>query len=219
MATGVAFGLLSAQQSHGQSDPQSVSFSFASDDHHAGPTFFVREDGVIESRARVDLMVDVNNHTRGGQVTFQATLAFLGKVTRHQRCPYLGKWLHIWTVRTERLRFDHIAPGTGLNPLLLEVRPTNIILTSISTDPNFVGETMTMQVSELVEPNITFAPGPRMQGIGVFPGDLVRSEDLSFTLTNLRSKSGIPLVRINAAGEFLESFSTEGSFSASADKG
>lgn len=206
--------------------PRSVTFSFASDDHHDGPTFTITGGNKISAKASVDLMVDLNNHTPGGQVTFQATLILEGELSKHQVCPVslplLTGFTHTWVIKPTVLRFDHNAPGTSLAPNLLEVVSPYLILQAVSSSPSFIMDAANITIHERLAPNIVFIPGPRMQGIGVTPPALQQNEELAFTLTNIKRLSGgisasAPIMIDAATGNFLNDFIAEGSFSASAD--
>lgn len=198
----------------------SVSFSFASDDNHAGPTFRVDTNNIIEARATVDLMVDVNSHDKGGQVTFQSSFHFVGQAVNYQLYPYFGRWLHTWTVEPKIIQFDHITATTPLNPLLLAIKTKGLMLTSVSNTRYAISETLTMQGSELFAP-IKFGVGPRVQGIGIPQLAVDYNPDVAFTLTNLQYPNFVgtpnPIMIQVVNGKFQEPFVTEGSFSASAD--
>ena len=205
---------------------KSVTFSFASDDHHAGPTFTITGGNIISAKAPVDLMVDLNNHTNGGQVTFQALLILEGQLMKHQVCtvslPTTIGFVHTWVIKPTVLRFDHIAPGTLLPPDLLEIKSDYLIFQAVSTSPTFIMDAANITIHERLAPNILFIPGPRMVGIGVNPTNIQYNEDVAFTLTNIKRivPGGVFFsapIAIDAAGNFLADFVAEGSFSASAD--
>lgn len=204
---------------------KSVTFSFASDDHHAGPTFNISGGNIISAKALVDLKVDLNNHTNGGQVTFQSVLVLEGQLFKHQVCtvslPSTIGYVHTWIIKPTVLRFDHIAPGTVLLPDLLEIKSDYLIFQAVSTSPQFIMDAANITIHERLSPTIAFIPGPRMIGIGVNPPNIQYNEDVAFTLTNIKRNAGGVLVSgpipIDAAGNFLSDFVAEGSFSASAD--
>lgn len=204
---------------------KSVTFSFASDDHHAGPTFNITGGNTITAKALVDLKVDLNNHLNGGQVTFQSVLILEGKLFKHQVCtvslPFGLAYVHTWIIIPTLLRFDHIAPGTLLTPDLLEIKSDFLVFQAVSTSPSFIMDAANITIHERLSPNMVFIPGPRMVGIGVNPGSIQYNEDVAFTLTNIkRAIAGgffSAPISIDPMGNFLSDFVAEGSFSASAD--
>lgn len=188
-----------------------VYYSFASDDHHDGPTFSGSQD-YISGVAEVDLMVDNNDDTLGGQVTFLCDFDFGGQIRNHQVVAVGADFLHIWEVYSSQTTFIHVTGG--FLPILV-IGIDDGVLTSISPSMNTLGETMTIQSSESVD-----------MACVVFPLNLLAtmlgvtyptSEDVAYTLTNVRTASG-GLVPLNKNGSFAESWTSEGSFSASAEQ-
>jgi hypothetical protein len=193
-----------------------VSFSFASDDHHEGPTvtgFDSSFGGVILA----NLVTDLNDDASGGLVIFP-TEAYLGfyDVRKHrvERCG--SHYLHTWKV-SGRLDFIH-RDALAFLPLLTMgfVEGT---LTSISPDVDRLGETATLQVSESVDALTQIYPQSLLNAVLAVSGltPITSSEDLAFTFTNLRKTDGSQdRPRLDAVtGLPVDEWKAEGSFSAS----
>ena len=186
-----------------------ISFSFASDEFHSGPTFY-GEKNRIYAKAELDLVIDLNNHDYGGQVTFLSNFVFEGYTYKHTVFPYGGQYLHVWRVEG-RGYFNHASVPTS--PMILSFGFSQAVLTSISSSSYAAGETLTLQVSYDSDPNIAFYSGAPLIGLGVDQWDVRYGQDLAFTFTNTNPIwSLIPLTR---DGLFQERWSSEGSFSAS----
>ena len=200
------FLLLSATTLFAMSE--TTNFSFASDDHHNGPTFTSPGGDQIYGRARVDLMVDVNEDLGGGQVTFQSEFKFEGRTYDYMVIPCGSAWLHIWKIQGAFV-FSHFSlPG---NPGLLEVSFEEGVLTALSPSDTYIIETMTLQVNRPSDQTLTFTPFPLLGCVIQTP--LQESLDLAFTFTNLHGLSQ-PQIDINN-GAWLDEWQAEGSFSAS----
>jgi len=199
-----------------------VTFSFASDDNHDGPTFQGHSGGSmpddfneasafsVDAIVNVDLMVDLNHDVGGGIVIFPSEFTFDGTISNYTLDSRGGNWVHSWDV-SGSFNFRHA--GTG--QLLLVVRFENALLTTLSPSPGSLGETATLQDSEGVDSGISFQTFTLLQGIGVPSSAVTLSEDFAFTMTRIRRSTGIGLPFIDH-GEFLNGWISEGSFSAHA---
>ncbi|MEM1206974.1 MAG: hypothetical protein AAGN66_27320 [Acidobacteriota bacterium] len=202
------------------SPASAVTFSFASDDNHDGPTFhgqrtFSPNDITAattmsaDSLVNVDLMVDVNDDKTGGVVTYQATLRFEGEINNWNVSPQGGGFLHSWEVSEGKIHFDQLGTGSPILTITFE----SALFTTYSPSTDYLGSTATLQGSEEVDNSIKFVAHPVLAGIGVSSSLLSASEDFAFTFTNLRLPNGsaLPLIRF---GYFWDSWVSEGSFSA-----
>ena len=193
---------------------QAVTFSFASDDNHAGANFYydpATPMNIFGSRVPVDLMVDRNDNSTGGIVTIQSYMYFRGEIIQYMNIPFAGNFLHIWKLHGY-MRFYH-----NDNPLLpvLNINFNNAVLTSYSPTNTSAGETMTLQVSESVDPNIIMSPMNLLPGIGVTPATLAAFEDFALTFTSIKTGAGTILIPLAGGGAFNDAWKAEGSFSAS----
>jgi hypothetical protein len=103
------------------------------------------------------------------------------------------------------------------NPILNIVFEEGV-LTSWSPNSTSIGETMTLQNSVSANSSIYFTAYPLLNGIGVSQANLDSSQDIAFTFTNVRpDEDPDALVKIDESGHFLAKWSSEGSFSASAN--
>jgi len=204
----IAFTLLSVGL-FAQETPEATYFSFASDDHHDGPTFSSPDSKYIYGHGSYDLIVDVNEDLGGGQVTFQTEFKLTGLPYDYQLIPCGGAWLHIWKVKGDFSFYHYSQPG---NPQLLEVRFEEAVLTSLSPNPDSISETMTLQGNQPSDPNLKFTAFPLLDC--VIQTSLGKSRDFAFTFTNLRGLSD-PVIDLND-GRWLDEWVSEGSFSASA---
>ena len=186
-----------------------VYFSFASDDYHDGPTFSGSQNH-IGGVAEVDLMVDNNDDGLGGQVTFLSDFDFTGQIRKHQVVSVGTDFLHIWDFYSSQTTFIHVT--SGFLPILV-IGIDDGVLTSLSPNANTLGETMPLQSSEGVDTAcVVFPLNLLATMLGVtYP----TSEDVAYTFTNVRTASG-GLVGLDKDGNFSESWTSEGSFSASA---
>jgi hypothetical protein len=189
-----------------------TSFSFASDDNHNGPTFRGRAGRTIESKAAVDLMVDINGDNDGGLVTFQSVCVVKAELYDHSVISVDNNWLHIWKVGGE-ITFYHRS-NNPYNPLL-SIRFKKGVLTSYSPYWYTIGETMTLENSARVDASIQMIPGARLLKMGVTQSNLAWSEDVALTFTNVRTIHSKP-VEVDREGALLWNWLSEGSFSASA---
>jgi hypothetical protein len=194
-----------------------VYFSFASDDEKNAPTFdgTQSEGRKLTGDAVIDLMVDVNNDANGGIVTFQAKMdAEIFILQPRYGCGIGSNFFSAVQVKGT-IEFSHFDPTTTLPyPKILTITFTNGVLSSYSPSPLFFGETMSLEVSESVDPVIQFTCHPMLQGIGV--NNLTMSEDLAFTFTHVRTTLGGTLVGMDTMGYFMDDWKSEGSFSDSA---
>lgn len=187
-----------------------TTFSFAADDTHDAPVFTFEAFGAIRADAIVNLKVDVNEDNQGGLVEFQSNFFFTGEVYTYNVVPCGSNWLHIWKVRGS-FNFHHF--GIHLPGGLLGVTFEEAVLTSLSPYSNRTGQTLTLEVSDSVDPSLTFSPYSRLVGAGV-PSSLSSGLDFAFTFTKARDKNynqHIPMFHLI----WTEEFTTEGSFSAS----
>jgi len=188
-----------------------TTFSFASDDTHDSPVFTFHSGSAIEAKVELDLRVDVNDDNAGGQITFQSNFVFRGEAYDYMLVPCGSNWLHVWKVKAEAF-FDHY--DVTVANRLLSMYFEEATLTSISPSPDHLGQTLTLEVSESVDRNLTLKPDSILIGAGVHPMELVEREDLAFTFTRARDfhfKQLIPL----SGGKWKDDFTTESSFSAS----
>ncbi|MEM9592955.1 MAG: hypothetical protein AAGD06_01740 [Acidobacteriota bacterium] len=202
------------------SPASAVTFSFASDDNHDGPTFhgaptFSTDDITdaaqmsVDSTVNVDLMVDLNDDKAGGVVTFQATMTFGGSIQIWDQASQGGKYLHSWEVSEGTIHFAQLGTGTPILTITFE----SGMFSSFSPQYYYLGSTATLQSSEEVDSSIRFTAHPLLQGIGVSGTQLSTSEDFAFTFTNVRIPNGssLPLIRHFL---FWDSWVSGGSFSA-----
>lgn len=187
---------------------QFTTFSFASDDTHDGPVFKFHSGTAIEAKTEVDLMVDVNDDNNGGQITFQSLFRFRGEAYDYMVVPCGSNWLHVWKVKGEG-NFTHIDP-TMANTLL-KFGFEQATLTSISPSQSVLGQTLTLQVFDRVDPSFGLSPDTILVGAGVDPFELVERKDLAFTFTKANFGK---FVKLNE-GRWGDEFTTESSFSAS----
>jgi len=190
-----------------------VTFSFASDDNHAGKNFYCNmtdPQSILASRVPVDLMTDRNDTVNGGLVTIQSHMYFRGVVYNYQMVPHNGRFLHMWSVEGY-IYFYHV--DTPLLPIL-RITFQNAILTSYSPTPNAAGKTMTLEVSEPVDPNMVMTPMNLLPGIGVNPINLSVLENFALTFTNITTATGVILTPL-IGGVFADAWKSEGSFSGS----
>ena len=153
-----------------------VYFSFASDDHHDGPTFSGSGD-YISGVARVDLMMDTNDDGTGGQMTFLSDFDFGGQIRNHQVVPVGADFLHIWEVYSSQTTFIHV--NTTFLPILV-IGIDDGVLTCISPNNNTAGETMTLQSSESVDTACVVFP---LNFLATLIGNNhVNSEDVAYNL-------------------------------------
>lgn len=202
-----------------------VTFSFASDDNHDGPTFQGHSGGSMpndfneastpsaDGVVNVDLMVDLNDDAAGGIVIFPAQFFFAGNISGYTVGARGGGWVHQWDVDGS-IVFIHAGTGQAL----LVITYQQALLTSFSPSIGTLGETATLQDSEGVDSAIRFFTFPLLHGIGVKDASVSASEDFAFTLTRIRSTvlSGLPFLD---HGQFLHGWLSEGSFSAHATSG
>jgi hypothetical protein len=199
--------------------PYPFYFSFASDDHHDGPTFESPYYYVIVcDDVNVDLMLDRNADYTGGTVVFDSILnatLFTNYGTYDYCTLYNGYYLHTWLVRGE-IHFALNDPPD--NPLILTIEFDEAVLTSYSPDTDRTGETMTLEISESVDADISFTAGEELEDINIWDIDFDISEDFAFTMTNVRiDNDEDERPRIVGNGYFLDNWKAEGSFSASAN--
>lgn len=199
-----------------------VTFSFASDDNHDGPTLVGHSGGSMpddindaaafsaDGTVNVDLMVDLNDDAAGGIVIFPAELELGLDVANYTLTPRGGNFIHQWDV-SGKFQFRHA--GTG--QLLLAVSFENGLFTSWSPNIATLGETATLQDNDGVDSAITFNTYTLLKGIGVTNASVLFSEDFAFTLTRIRSLvfTGLPFLD---HGQFLHGWVSESSFSAHA---
>ena len=190
-------------------------FSFASDDNHSYPTFTTGSSGVeiVNSKGTYDLVVDVNGDYAGGLVTFLTEFEFFGEIRDYALVPCGSNYLHVWKVKG-RFSFTHFN-GLFFYPLL-QVEFADAVLTSLSPNSFTLGETMTLQDSDSVDPSLLMTTDTLLTAIDVTDAHLAFHEDFAFTFTNIKNLSTVDpyqLPRISH-GQFLEKWSSEGSFSA-----
>lgn len=199
-----------------------TTMSFASDDNRDGPTFESTRRNEITTSGEVvlDLFVDRNEDTQGGLVKIQSYFKLSGNLYEYAQYPYGPDILHVWRVRGE-ITFAHVNPTT--NETLFTIRFDRAVLTSVTPMPDHVGGTMTLQVSEFIDPNMSMTPDTLLNGIGVDLIDLLRSESMAITFTNIKvvgtAAPAMHLVPIDpGSGDFHEPWTAEGSFSCSGDR-
>jgi len=190
-------------------------FSFASDDNHSYPTFGNGSSGkiIVNSKVVVDLMVDVNGDYAGGLVTYNSEFTFYGEIRDYTLIPCGSNWLHIWKVKGE-FNFTHFN-GLFFYPLL-KVEFSEAVLTSLSPNRDTLGETMTLQDSDSVDPSLLMTTDTILKAIDVTDAHLAYHEDFAFTFTNIKNASSsnpYDLVKISG-GTIAEKWTSEGSFSA-----
>ena len=190
-----------------------TTFSFASDDTHNSPTFIFTTPNVIQALAEINLMVDVNADNFGGQITWQTRFIFRGETYDYNVFPCGANFLHVWKVKGEAT-FDHADP-TAPGNRLLTIRFEQATLTSISPSPSRVGQTLTLQDAEGVDPGIQILSSTILVGAGVDPSELVTTEDFAFTYTRARDFLGAQFIPLDNMGNWLSTFASESSFSAS----
>lgn len=199
-------------------EPNTTLFSFASDTFHNGPTFKgAGGTNTFYSSAQVDLMVDLNNDSNGGLVTFLSNFDLKAEAYDYQVFNIGSQYLHVWKVYSE-MTFTHANPY--VNGQLLNIGFKEGVLTSWSSSKYNLGETMTLQNSQSADQSIYMNAYPLLNGIGVPKYYLNSSKDIAFTFTNVRAidNNGNPnnLVNIDEKGNFKDDWKSEGSFSASA---
>lgn len=199
-----------------------VTFSFASDDNHDGPTWQGNSGGSmpddlsdaapydLSAAVEVDLVVDTNGDAAGGLVTFQSVVTFGGSISGVTFTARGGGYLNVWDVTDGALHFSQ--QGTGAP--ILTIYFDQAVLSTYS--PNFfnLGQTATLQTNSDVDPGLFFVTHPLLQGVGVTNSKVSTSEDFALTFTNLRKPDGSP--GIIHHGVFLGDWIAEGSFSAHA---
>jgi len=202
-----------------------VTFSFASDDNHDGPTLRGNSGGSmpddlneaasfsLDSTVDVDLIVDLNDDAAGGLVTFQAELEVAAAIRSYSVAARGANYVQQWDLDGV-IAFRHA--GTG--QLLLTITFDNALFTSLSPSIGSLGETASLQGSEGTDPVIRFRTFPLLQGIGVNDGAVSASEDFAFTMTRIRRTPGGGLPYLDH-GLFLSNWISEGSFSAHATAG
>ncbi|HEX2952477.1 MAG TPA: hypothetical protein VHR47_00665, partial [Bacillota bacterium] len=168
-------------------EPLTTTFSFASDTYHQGPTFTGGKN-IFTSEAEVELIVDKNADVYGGTVSFLSQLSMKAEI-REYRVYYVGsQYLHVWKVYAEGY-FNHVDATAG-NPPILAFAFKEGVLTSWSSSPSTVGETMTLQDCESADPSLYLKPDKLLNGIGIFPEHLALGEGIAFTFTHVRSADG-----------------------------
>ena len=217
----LAFALLVTVSPAVSAQPQPTNFSFASDDNHDGPTFFLfaptsLDDGAgvsLDGDVNVDLVVDLNDDVNGGLVTFQSTLDFDAELYDYQIVPWGADWVHQWRARGT-IYLSHLDGAAA--SLILRIGFDNALVTSWSADPTTLGQTVTIQDGEKIDPGILFSAGPFLTGLDVFNSTLAKGESFAFTLTNVRDAGTLKhFPKIDTTGKFLDKWIAEGSFSAS----
>lgn len=189
-----------------------TTFSFAADDTHDAPVFSFDAFGPIRADAIVNLQIDVNDDSQGGLVEFQSNFFFNGEIYSYDLLNCGSNWVHVWKVRGY-FSFHHF--GIHLPGALLRVGFEEAILTSASPYSNRVGQTFTLQVSDSIDPSLTYTPYARLIGAGV-PASLSNGLDFAFTFTKARDKNQnqhIPMFHLT----WTENFTAEGSFSGSGE--
>jgi hypothetical protein len=198
-------------------EPNTTLFSFASDTFHNGPTFKgAGGTNSFYSGAEVDLVVDLNNDSYGGLVTILSNLSLKAETYDYQVFNFGSQYLHAWKVYSE-MTFSHA--NFSSNSPILGIGFKEGVLTSWSSSPNTLGETMTLQNSQSADPSIYMQAYPLLNGIGIPSYYLNTSKDVAFTFTNIRSNyngNADNLVNIDSEGKFKDDWKCEGSFSASA---
>ena len=190
-------------------DPSFVTFSFASDDNHDGPTFKGGKRNV-SGNGNFDLIIDLNEHDKGGLVTFATKFKFKGQIQEYERCRIGGGIVHQW-ILDGYYEFNHF--NAAGNPLLLKVEFKNALMVSYSPTDLSAGPTMTIQNSRDLDQGISITIGEQLVCLGVNNDNV--SEDFAFTLTHLLDDAGSRLIELNARGLFLNRWESEGSYSSS----
>ncbi len=191
-----------------------VTFSFASDDEPDGPTF-LGSGTSISAKVKVDLMVDTSGDLGGGIVIFPSELFFGAELDKYEVFPRGSNYLHVWKARG---RFDFIHDTALAFTPLLTSGFVEATLTSISPDPDRLGETITLQGSESVDSFMVLLPQNHLEAIlNAFypPNYLEIGEDFAFTFTSLRIQDSVGRPKLKEDGSFADPWTSEGSFSAS----
>jgi hypothetical protein len=191
-----------------------ITFSFASDDYHEGPTFS-GDTATIRGYARVDLLLDQQGDLEGGITKWESWFTFEGDLSKYQIVAVGANFLHIWQVKGH-FEFVHYDVGFGF-PLLLRYDFENAVLTSLSPVVGQAGKSMTLQDNWPSDAGLVATDGngvAAVLGLVYPPGYVNIGIDWAFTLTHVRSGGivGSPPL-IDPGGKFLEDWQSEGSFS------
>ncbi|MEM8932997.1 MAG: hypothetical protein AAGE94_17560, partial [Acidobacteriota bacterium] len=147
---------------------QAVTFSFASDDNHDGPTWQGNSGGSmpddiahgasydLSGAIEVDLIVDTNGDAAGGLVTFQSVVSLGGSISGVTFTARGGGYLNTWDVTGGALHFAQ--QGTGLP--ILTIYYDQAVLSTYSPTFYNVGQTATLQSSSDVDPGLSFVTYP-----------------------------------------------------------
>lgn len=188
-----------------------VTFSFASDDFHSGPTF---EGGknVLWGKAEVGFVIDGNQDFPGGRTELLSVFTIEAEMYDY-RVFFIGsQYLHVWKIAAHIV--FHYKDAKYGDPVILEIEFKEGVVTSWSPNRHTIGETMTIQNSESADQGIFFTPYNQLKFLAGY--NLTVSEDLAFTLTNVTpvNDSEYKLIPVSE-GYLKEEFKAEGSFSAS----
>lgn len=189
-----------------------VTFSFASDDFHGGPTFG-GEKLTLYGKAEVGFVIDNNQDHYGGRTELLSIFKIEAELYDY-RVFFIGsQYLHVWKIAA-KITFHHRDAKSG-DPLILDIAFKEGVMTSWSPSRDMIGETMTIENSEPADPNIMFTSYNQLKYLAGY--NLKESEDLAFTLTNIQPirPIGSRLIPVSPYGEIEERFKAEGSFSAS----
>lgn len=193
-------------------------FSFASGSNADGPIFAGAPsippaigsftDGQhlnVDHMVMVDLVWDADEDGPAPAAVLPALFTFRAQLLSYTSIPVDGAFLHSYTATGF---IDFVDPNTFERILRINYR--NALFTSWSDSASLWGQTAALQGHLGVDPNLVFLPGPSLPG-----RILTESEDFAFDLTNIRTDDGAR-VPINANGGILDTWLSEGSFSAQA---
>lgn len=194
-----------------------ITFSFASESHEDGPVFLGENSGGsnelsnFASPNSVNLLVNPDSTMPGGISSFNAAYSLNTTTTFYQSVGFGPVTTHQWVLDGSFSFVD-----TSSNDLILTVMFNEAVLTSVSGSSSTMGSTATLQSSLDIDAGLTFIAGPALNAIGIDSANLSQSQDFAFTLTNIQEMSGSGLPSLGMDGSWTDSWTSEGSFSASA---
>lgn len=202
---------------------QQICFSMAAETNEDGPQLygipnvFINEAAAFSADGEVDGVLLVQPFCDSGSVVQRKVEVFYGsEAWNYLQQPFSwGMRIHNWSNRGYLIFWDR-----ATNDRLLTIEFNNALLTSWSPSAQNMGKTATWQVSERVDPNMTFTAGPALVNIMAaagFPANQLHfNEQAALTLTNLRDAGGhsffAPLDPVT--GEWLKEWLADSSFSA-----
>lgn len=193
-----------------------ITFSFASESHEEGSVFLGQNSGGqnqlsnFASPTGVTLLVDSDSTTPGGISSFNANFGLGATTTSYQMVSFGPVTTHQWTLSGS---FSFIDANTSAD--ILTVNFDQAVLTSVSSSNTSMGSTATLQSSFDFDPGLSFTAGSALNAIGITSTNQSQMQDFAFTFTNIQSLAGgLPGIDVN--GDWTSSWSSDGSFSASA---